>query len=78
MEFFSNFTWAVPHAFSDAVGLCRFEEGDMLYDTAKAYEGEWGDAVKYINHSLQVRYPARATSGEKEKSGGIFEKNWSS
>lgn len=76
MEFFSGFTWAVPHAFSDAVALCRFEEGDMLYDTPKAYEGDWGDAIKYITHSLQVRYPARVTTSEK--SGGIFEKNWNS
>lgn len=78
MEFFPGFTWAVPQAFSDAVALCRFEEGDMLYDTPKAYEGNWGDAIKYITHSLQVRYPVRATTGEKEKSGGIFEKNWNS
>jgi len=78
MEFFSNFTWAVPHAFSDAVALCRFEEGDVLYDTPKAYDGPWGEAVQYINRSLQVRYPARATSTEKEKKGGVFEQNWTS
>lgn len=78
MEFFSNFSWAVPQAFSDAVGFCRFEEGDVLYDTPRAYEGNWGEAVKHITFSLQVKYPARATSGGKENAGGVFEKSWSS
>jgi len=78
MEFFSNFNWAVPQAFSDAVALCRFEEGDVLYDTSKAYDSSWKEAIKHITHSLQVRYPARATSSEKEKVGGVFEKNWNS
>ncbi|MDO6564656.1 hypothetical protein Q4488_14830 [Amphritea sp. 1_MG-2023] len=78
MEFFSNFSWAVPQSFSDAVALCRFEEGDVLYDTSKAYDGSWGEAVKQITYFLQVRYPIRATSGEKGNVGGVFEKNWSS
>lgn len=78
MEFFSNFSWAVPQAFSDAVALCRFEEGDVLYDTRRAYDGSWSEALKHITYSLQVRYPARATVSEKEKVGGVFEKNWDS
>lgn len=78
MEFFSNFSWAVPQAFSDAVALCRFEEGDVLYDTPRAYDSSWSEALKHITYSLQVRYPARVTSSEKEKVGGVFEKNWNS
>ncbi len=78
MEFFSNFSWAVPQAFSDAVALCRFEEGDVLYDTPKAYDSSWCESLKHITYSLQVRYPTRATSSEKEKVGGVFEKNWDS
>lgn len=78
MEFFSNFSWAVPQAFSDAVALCRFEEGDVLYDTPRAYDSSWSEALKHITYSLQVRYPTRATSSEKEEIGGVFEKNWNS
>lgn len=44
MEFFSGFKWAVPGAFSDAVALCRFEEGDTLYDTKNAYNDDWEKA----------------------------------
>ncbi|VAX03876.1 hypothetical protein MNBD_GAMMA19-1447 [hydrothermal vent metagenome] len=78
MEFFSGFKWAVPKAFSDAVCLCRFEEGDILYDTVKAYDDEWGKASKFIDHSLQVKFPARVSGGASEKGGGIFSGNWSS
>ena len=78
MEFFSGFKWAVPKAFSDAVALCRFEEGDILYDTEKAYIDNWEKACKFIEHSLQVRYPARVGGGASEKGGGVFSGNWGS
>ena len=78
MEFFTGFKWAVPKAFSDAVSLCRFEEGDILYDTGKAYNDDWEKASKSIEHSLQVKYPARASGGASEKGGGVFDSNWSS
>jgi len=78
MEFFSGFTWAVPRAFSDAVALCRFEEGDILYDTKKAYNDDWEKASQFIEHSLQVKYPARVSGGATEKGGGVFGSNWGS
>lgn len=78
MEFFSDFKWAVPVSFSDAVSLCRFEEGDILYDTSKAYDGEWGDASKHIDYSLQVRYPARVTGGVAKNESSVFTRNWRS
>lgn len=80
MEFFERFKWAVPKAFSDAVALCRFEEGDILYDTKKVYRktGEWGDVAKHVKQSLQVKFPARATGGTGERSGGVFGSNWDS
>ena len=78
MEYFTGFKWAVPKAFSDAVSLCRFEEGDILYDTNKAYEGEWERASHYIEHSLQVKFPARVQGGATEKGSGIFGRNWAS
>lgn len=78
MEFFSGFKWAVPRAFSDAVALCRFEEGDILYDTEKAYYDDWEKASQFIEHSLQVRYPARVSGGATEKGAGVFGSNWGS
>lgn len=78
MEFFSGFSWAVPTAFGDAVALCRFEQGDTLYDTRKAYEENWSEASKHIHQWLQVRYPAHAKTVAGESAGGIFEKNWNS
>lgn len=78
MEFFSGFKWAVPRAFSDAVTLCRFEEGDILYDTKMAYNDDWEKASKFMEHSLQVKYPARVSGGATEKGGGLFGSNWSS
>jgi len=78
MEFFAGFNWAVPVAFSDAVFLCRFEEGDILYDTPKGYDGEWGKARGHIEDSLQVRYPARVTGGASETTRGVFANNWDS
>lgn len=77
MEFFSGFKWAVPVAFSDAVSLCRFEEGDILYDTTKAYD-EWGKASKHIEYSMQVRYPTRVTGGAGASESGVFTSNWKS
>jgi len=75
-EFFGGFTWAVPIAFSDAVTACRFEEGDILYDSQKAYSGEWGKAVKHIRHSLQVHSPSRGGTAAANVSGSVFGKNW--
>jgi hypothetical protein len=76
-NFFTSFNWAVPIAFSDAVNLCRFEEGDVLYDTFSAYGGCWREAHHKIGFALQVLYPARSSSAIKG-AGGVFEKNWSS
>jgi hypothetical protein len=76
-EYFDGFAWAVPVAFADALGACRFELGDMLYDTKRAYEGTWGEAIGHISYSIQVKYPSRATAprGEKEKES-VFTTNW--
>lgn len=73
--FFSSFHWAVPFAFADAVNLCRFEEGDILYDTALAYSTCWDKAHDQVALTLQVRHPARSSSAAKG-AGGVFEKNW--
>ena len=78
MDFFLGFKWAVPVAFSDAVALCRFEEGDILYDTPKAYDEEWGEASKHIEYSMQVRYPDRVTGVAHANESGVFTSNWKS
>ena len=75
-EFFDGFTWAVPKAFSDAVTACRFEEGDILYDSQKAYTGEWGGSVEHINYSLQVYSPPRGSTAAVNVSGSVFGENW--
>ncbi len=38
MEFIQVFNWAVPTGFNDAIAQCRFDLGDSLYDTKKAYD----------------------------------------
>ncbi|WP_152555566.1 hypothetical protein [Methylomarinum vadi] len=78
MDFFNGFSWAMPKAFADALAACQFEEGDTLYDTQKAYGGDWGDAKKHIHYHIQVREPARGSTGSREISGSVFNKNWDS
>jgi hypothetical protein len=76
-EYFDNFAWAVPLAFADALGMCRFERGDTLYNTKKAYEHTWGEAINHIAYSIQVKSPSRTTVARtqgKEKS--VFTTNW--
>jgi len=76
-DFFSPFEWAVPIAFADAVNLCRFEEGDVFYDSSLAYGDSWVEVKDKIGFSLQVRFPARSSVATKG-AGAVFEKNWSS
>lgn len=78
-DYFDGFSWALPSAFADALAQCRFEQGDVLYDTKKAYEGEWGAAVRHIKHRVEVTFPLRGgavRSSESEDSA--FEDNWNS
>lgn len=77
MDFLPGFTWALPTAFSDAVFLCSFEEGDILYDTPLAYEGEWNNVKNEIQYFLQIRHPARGYSSASN-GNGVFEANWNS
>jgi len=76
-NFLDGFLWAVPTAFSDPLAACRFEQGDILYDTKKAYEGTWGEALTYITYSIQVKSPLRGigTKIEKEEES-VFSDNW--
>jgi len=76
-EFFDGFSWAIPTAFAEPLAACRFEQGDVLYDTRRAYEGPWGEALPHIRYSIQVKSPLRgpATKTEKEEES-VFTDNW--
>ena len=85
-EFLPGFTWAVPTAFADAVGSCRFALGDTLYDTPNAYES-WGKALKSLGHSVQVLAPSSTAAAltlsslkaqEGQDYAGFREANWGS
>jgi len=65
-------------AFSDAVSLCRFEEGDTLYDSRIAYEESWDVAFTRTGNSMQVRFPVRVSSLGAKDAKSIFDRNWSS
>ena len=54
MEFISGFKWAVPKAFNDAITQCKFEVGDTLYDTPKAYE-QWSTALKHLEYGIEIK-----------------------
>lgn len=77
-EFYRGFAWAMPTVFAQAVADCLFEEGDILYDTQYAYGREWGDALPFIQHSIQVREPRRGAARSASDSGSVFLQNWDS
>jgi hypothetical protein len=79
MTFFTEFKWAVLHAFSNALAACRFEQGDVLYDNQLAYMETWSEAEKHVSYSLQVKSPMRGSSAESPSSSEtMFSANWSS
>lgn len=76
-EFFEHFNWAVPLAFSDPLGACRFEEGDVLYDSRIAYETTWGEARKKLNYCIQVKSPPRGPRTKvTQDNASMFADNW--
>jgi hypothetical protein len=78
MEMYPRFAWAVPRAFGAAISACRFEQGDVLYSDAAAYDDEKCGEARSGAH-IQILDPprsARATTGEGE--GQRFFVNWES
>lgn len=77
MEYLEQFTWPVPKGFADAVAACKFERGDLLYNTRQAYEEGWNlDNIDWI---LQVQSPSRgSTSTKAEDVKTVFADNWRS
>lgn len=78
MNFFTGFKWAVPSSFSDSVSKAWFVEGDVLYDHVAAYERDWSTAVKSIDHTIQVRSPARSSGIVDQSTREVFTRNWES
>ena len=77
MEFFSEFSWAVPTVFSDAIADCKFEEGDILYDSQSAYQ-KWQTAIKSLKYCIKVKLPRRSLKITKGKSETVALANWKS
>jgi hypothetical protein len=77
MEFLSGFKWAVPVAFVRAVAECHFKEGDILYDSARAYSSSLQSTGAPIC-SLQVRSSLRASNDSLTGSRDMFSRNWES
>lgn len=76
MHFYSGFSWAVPTAFCDPLGVCRFEEGDSLYDTKDAYL-QWSEALKTLKYGIQVKLPRSMVGGTlKDQDDDVFSRNW--
>ena len=73
-DYFTCFDWAVPKAFKEPLASCRFEQGDILYDTPKAYEGTWADALQHLRFSIQIKSPARGTTSRLEKDADFIAK----
>jgi hypothetical protein len=77
LEFFPGFAWAVRKAFREPLASCRFEQGDILYDTKKAYEGTWNDAINHLRFSIQINSPLRGiVSNKKQDEASVFTENW--
>ena len=65
---FEGFAWSVPTAFAAALAGFRFEQGDVLYRDAGAYDPQQ-DASAAKGTALQILLPkrsARATPAEAE------------
>lgn len=78
MELYSGLSWAVPKAFGSALHGCRFEQGDVLYSDASAYD-ESKRGKRLTGYHIQVLDPprsSRAMSGEGESQR--FFANWES
>ena len=77
ISFIDGFKWAMPAAFSEALLKCKFEKGDILYDTREAYENSWVEAQGKIQEYIQIKYPPRSTTGTKASEDKlVFESNW--
>lgn len=72
------FAWAVPSAFVRALASCRFELGDVIYDTMHGYD-PWHVALKHLKYHIEVKYPVRSSSKTVQAepdADSVFRSNW--
>ena len=75
MDFLSGFAWPVPRAFASATAVCRFEQGDVFFDTLDGYAA-W--KARRPRFHVQVLDPPRTARSVPAESEGRFAANWSS
>lgn len=76
-KYYSGFAWALRKAFKEPLASCRFEQGDIIYDTCRAYEGTWSDALQHLRYGIQIKSSKRgATSKKEQDEEAIFSDNW--
>ena len=78
-EYFSEFKWALSKSYTDPLSKCRFEQGDIIYDTSQAYSLPWGEAKQIIKSCVQIKSPSRnLTAITIENTETAFKNNWNS
>lgn len=71
-NFYDGFAWAVPRAFADPLAACRFELGDVLYDSRESYKG-----LPQSGHAVQVLEPSRGIgSPSSGQDASVFADAW--
>ncbi|MBM4397583.1 MAG: hypothetical protein FJ087_18085 [Deltaproteobacteria bacterium] len=72
-----GFAWAVTRGFRAPLGACRFEEGDLLYDSPRGYELPWSEARSCVRFAMQVLSPSRAPTTRSDRDeASVFQDNW--
>jgi hypothetical protein len=74
-SFFPCFSWAIPLAFSDALGACQFSRGDTLYNDPIAYKA-WDDEFYRMAHGLYAFKVLSPEAKPSPPSANLFKKNW--
>ena len=77
VELVHGFAWRLPKAFAEAVNLCRFEQGDIIYDNPIVYRWVWRKAIPHLKISIQVKTAAPPSALEEDESQ-VFAVNWES
>jgi hypothetical protein len=62
MRFFDGMAWPIPIAFAGAIGAMRFEQGDVIYSDARAYDALEGKLPDGLT-AIQVLLPPRSARG---------------
>lgn len=75
MQFIEGFRWAVPTAFSDAVGACQFSRGDTLYSSPIAYQA-WDEPFYQKVRGLECLQVLSPEAKPAPPSAELFESNW--